>query len=202
MTTIENIATKRGVSTDAVKKQIKRKQLGNFSPTETLPKTVLTALYGSHSLAPIPKPKEPKRKEAIPKPKQKTKSHNFVKLLQVLPLPMLGAAASYGVYYFAAQFVPFPVAIFEAAAFELTYIGLASMKGLSDRQSKYAQRVAIGAVIVSVIYNTLAGAIHQDETILKDLSGFYFWLIAIVHGAPLAILAYFVSDLIFKDRRK
>lgn len=131
-------------------------------------------------------------------------------ILPVLPLPMLGLAASYGVYYFALQFAPQFVAIGEAAAFELTYIGLAAMKNLTDRQAVVARRVSLGAVAVSVIYNTFAGVIHFRPDILTDLVGeggflnidpALLWIVAIIHGSPMAILAFFVADLIFHQKK-
>lgn len=118
-------------------------------------------------------------------------------VLPVLPLPMLGLAASYGVYFFSRQFVPGWVAISEAAAFELTYIGLSVLRGLSPNDRHRADQVARGAVFVSVIYNSLAAAIHQQPDLLKDLAIYWFWIVSTVQGAPLAILAYLVADLLF-----
>lgn len=126
----------------------------------------------------------------------------LINLLPVLPLPMLGLAASYGVYLFASQFVPTFVAVAEAAAFELIYIGLAALKGLSEERRKLARRVSIGAVIVSVIYNTLAGAIELRSDLLLNLHEVFFWVICIIHGAPLAVLAFYVSDLLFHAKDK
>lgn len=132
------------------------------------------------------------------KPAAKAKSKITLReVLALLPLPMLGLAASYGVFYFADYFVPAWVAIAEAAAFELTYIGLAALQGLTDKQRSYATKVSLGAVAVSIIYNSLAGALHQDPQILKNLPLVWFWIVAILHGAPLAILAYLVADLLF-----
>lgn len=116
-------------------------------------------------------------------------------VLARLPLPMLALAASYGVYRFAAMFVPVWVAIVQAAAFELVYIGLAVVR-LDDRQQKRAQAISIGAVIVSMAYNTLDGLFHRRPELLAapDL-----WLdvsLALLHGVPLALLAYLVADLL------
>ena len=150
------------------------------------------------------KPRE--KAQAQPKPAR----IDWKVILPVLPLPMLGLAASYGVYYFALQFAPQFVAIGEAAAFELTYIGLAAMKNLTDRQAVVARRVSLGAVAVSVIYNTFAGVIHFRPDILTSLVGeggflnidpVLLWIVAIIHGSPMAILAFFVADLIFHQKK-
>lgn len=129
---------------------------------------------------------------------EKTKGRvDWREVIAILPLPMLGLAASYGVYFFAVQFVPIPVAIIEAAGFECTYIGLSVLRGLDDKQRQAARYVSIGAVCVSVIYNSIAGAIHLQPDLLADLPNVWFIALVIVHGAPLAILTYFVADLIF-----
>lgn len=146
---------------------------------------------------------------------------DWAKFFAFLPLPMLGLAASYGVYFFASYFVPQAVAIGEAAAFELTYIGIASLKDLSPNNKRRALRIAYYAVFVSVVYNTLAGALHLNPEILQGLQGtitwieelgqdgqalgtyqasniggvILFWVIALVHGVPPATLAYQVADL-------
>lgn len=120
----------------------------------------------------------------------------FRRILSVLPLPMLGLAASYGVYHFAANFAPDWVAIAEASAFELTYIGLAALEGLSKEQKERASFVARGAVAVSIIYNSIAGALYLDPQLFEDLGRFAFWSVSILHGVPLAVLAYLVADLV------
>jgi len=117
-------------------------------------------------------------------------------LLARLPLPMLALAASYGVYSFAALFVPFWVAVVQAAAFELTYIGLAVVQGLDNAGRRRATLISVGAVVTSVLYNTLAGLFHRNTELLASLP---FWgecLLAVLHGAPLAWVAYLVSDLL------
>lgn len=134
-------------------------------------------------------------------PSKRSGSDRLIAILPILPLPMLGLAASYGVYFFASQFAPFWVAVGEAAAFELTYIGLSAMKNLTDKQQVVARRVSVGAVVVSVVYNSIAGVIHYDPGIIESLSGIWLWVVAVVHGAPLAILAYFVADLIFHQKK-
>ncbi len=203
MQTIRQIAANQNVQPPSLQKKLKRHDIGNFGIDDILPQPVIDFLTtgANGKLNGTVAPKIVDRPATATKPTKLGRKMDFLKVLQVLPLPMLGLAASYGVYFFASQFVPVPVAIVEACAFELTYIGLASMNGLSEKQRVYARRVSVLAVTVSVIYNTLAGAIHQEPTIITELPKVWFWLVAIVHGAPLAILAYFVSDLIFHQKR-
>jgi hypothetical protein len=117
-------------------------------------------------------------------------------LLARAPLPMLALAASYGVYSFALLFVPFWVAIIQAAAFELTYIGLSVTQGLSAGQRKRASGIASGAVVASIVYNTLAGWFHRQPDLLSAASPIAWLMFAILHGAPLAWVAYLVADLL------
>lgn len=121
---------------------------------------------------------------------------NWRGLLAVLPLLMLALAASYGVYSFNLLFVPMWVALVSAAAFELTYTGLAVMQGLDARQRRRAALVSVGAVIVSVLYNTLAGLFHRRPDVLAGLPLGVEAVLAILHGAPLAWVAFLVADLL------
>jgi hypothetical protein len=117
-------------------------------------------------------------------------------VLARLPLPMLALAASYGVYSFALLFVPPWVAITQAAAFELTYVGLAVTQELTDPQRKRATGISIGAVAASIIYNTLAGWFHAQPQLLEHATAIAWLCLAILHGAPLAWVAYLVADLL------
>lgn len=116
-------------------------------------------------------------------------------LVARLPLPMLALAASYGVFRFASMFVPTWVAIVQAAAFELVYIGLAVVR-LSDGQRRRAIAISVGAVVVSMIYNTLDGLFHLRPSLLVDSPLWLHIVLSILHGVPLALLAYLVSDLL------
>jgi hypothetical protein len=109
---------------------------------------------------------------------------------------MLALAASYGVYSFALLFVPAPVAIVQAAAFELTYVGLAVLIGLDERQRGRAGLISIGAVVVSILYNSLAGFFHRRPDALAELAWWADGILSALHGAPLALVAYFVADLL------
>ena len=132
----------------------------------------------------------------------KAKAFDWDLVREVVPalsLPMLGLAASYGVYFFAVQFLPTFIAVVEAASFELIYIGLAMIKVNKD-QEKFARYVSQGAVGVSILYNSIAYAIHLRPDLLLDLDLVMMWILSVVHGAPLAILAYLVSDLLFHSK--
>ncbi len=109
---------------------------------------------------------------------------------------MLALAASWGVYSFAALYVPEPVAIIQAAAFELTYIGLAVTRDLDDRQRRRATAISVGAVVVSILYNSLDGLFHRNPVWLSGLPWYAEVIGAVLHGAPLAAVAYFVADLL------
>jgi len=113
-----------------------------------------------------------------------------------LPLPMLALAASYGVYSYALLFAPPWVAVAQAAAFELTYIGLAVSPGFDLAQRKRATMISIGAVAASVIYNTLAGWFHAQPQLLANANATAWLCLAVLHGAPLAWVAYLVADLL------
>lgn len=151
---------------------------------------------------PKPEPKEdpkppikyPPRQPRFPAQEQRSPL-NWRSILPVLPLPMLGLAASYGVFLFASKFVPIWVAVVEAAGFELVYIGLSAMIGLSEDNRRRANLISLGAVAVSITYNALAGAIEMQPDLLQDLPVVWFWLVSFIHGAPLALLAYAVADL-------
>jgi hypothetical protein len=121
---------------------------------------------------------------------------NWRGVLAGLPLPMLALAASYGVYSFALLFVPAWVAIIQAAAFELTYVGLAVLIGLDGEQRRRAGLISYGAVGVSIIYNSMAGFFHRQADALAALPWWGDAILSALHGAPLALVAYFVADLL------
>lgn len=122
--------------------------------------------------------------------------NNWRAILSRAPLPMLALAASWGVYSFAAYYVPMWVAVVQAAAFELTYIGLAITRGLTDEQRRRATSISIGAVVVSVLYNSIDGFFVRNPTMLVGLPWWGEAIGAALHGAPLAIVAYLVADLL------
>ena len=116
-------------------------------------------------------------------------------VLAVLPLPMLALAASYGVYEFSRLFVPQWVALVQAAAFETTYVGLAVVQVQSDQRVR-ARWISLGAVVVSICYNTLAGLFHREPALLEAAPLWANVALALLHGAPLAWVAFLVADLL------
>jgi hypothetical protein len=119
-------------------------------------------------------------------------------VLSRAPLPMLALAASHGVYSYNLLFVPVWVALVSAATFELTYCGLSVVRLTADQQPR-ARRIATSAVVVSVIYNTLAGLFHRRPDLLAGLPLGLDVTLAILHGLPLAIVAYSVAHLLLHD---
>lgn len=128
------------------------------------------------------------------------KRYNWRNILARLPLPTLALAAAWGVGSFAALFVPLPIAIIQAAAFELTYLGLAIVEVPERVRRRRATRISLSAVAVSVVYNSAAGYFHRNPQALIGLSFPEELALAVAHGAPLAIVAYLVADLLFHTR--
>lgn len=126
---------------------------------------------------------------------------NFLKthwreIISRASLPLLTLGAMYGVYSFSVLFVPDLVAIVIAGAFELVYVGLAIATDLDDKQRQKAKWISLGAVAVSVSYNWAAGILHTTPGLFGQLDSFAHWILAGLHGAPLAVLAYLVADLL------
>jgi hypothetical protein len=121
---------------------------------------------------------------------------NWRGFFAVLPLPMLGLAASYGVFRFALVFVPAWVAIITASSFEFVYIGLAVYNKFTAAQRREALHISLGAVAVSVLYNALDGVFHRRPWLLDGMPWWGDVLLALVHGLPLAVLAFLVSRLV------
>lgn len=111
-------------------------------------------------------------------------------------LPMLALAASYGVYQYALLYVPGWVAFVQAAAFELTYLGLAVARNVDTHR---ARRISAGAVVTSIIYNTLAGLFHRVPLASFALPIHGELAFAALHGLPLAWVAYLVADLMLHE---
>lgn len=114
------------------------------------------------------------------------------------PLPMLALAASYGVYQFNLLFTPVWVALVSAAAFELTYVALAFTPTDDTKRATY---VSIAAVVVSVLYNVLAALFVRRPEMLVGTPWYGDVLLATLHGAPLAIMAYNVAALLLHSQR-
>jgi len=134
---------------------------------------------------------------------------NWRETIAFSALVLLATSASYGVYVFSLLFVPHIFALVTACAFEATYIGL-GVAQLRGEQRIHAHYISVAAVAVSVAYNTIAALIHLFPTgvatILAALATatggalFGLWFLVIIfsllHGVPLAVTAYFLSNLI------
>jgi hypothetical protein len=110
----------------------------------------------------------------------------------------LGLSASFGVYQFGLLYVPWYVSLITAAAFELTYVGLSVITIRNSQERDKATWVARGAVFVSVAYNVISGYLHRNP-----ITRFDWWLeivFALLHGAPLAIVAYALATLLLHSR--
>ena len=116
-------------------------------------------------------------------------------ILARAPLPMLALAASYGVWSFNLLFVPAWVAFVSAAAFEATYVGLAVAR-VSDHDRKRAALIAASAVAVSVLYNVASGLFHRRPELLDNPPLWLDGALAVMHGLPLAVVAYAVASLL------
>ena len=114
-------------------------------------------------------------------------------LLRAVPLLMLASSAAYGVAMFQALFVPWYVAWLSAAAFECTYAFLAFLRTPDTRRAMWLSLAAVG---VSVVYNTLSSLFHIRPALLVDRPLWSDVVLAVLHGAPLAIVAYAVASLL------
>lgn len=134
---------------------------------------------------------------------------NWRETIAFIALVLLATSASYGVFVFSLLFVPYTFALVAAGAFEATYIGLGVAR-LKGEQRIHAGYISGAAVAVSVIYNTIAAIVHLFPSgvgallaALTTASGvalFGLWFVVIIfallHGAPLAVTAFFLSNLI------
>lgn len=208
--TLAGIAEQKGVKVSALIKKLRRggKEVPDEN-TELSPEliTFLTTdrrKVNTEKVKPSVRPITPKKNK---KPSKGFKisfpKTEWKKVVPVLPLPMLGLAASWGVYHFSVHFVPPLVAVAESMGFELVYIGLAFTKSLREDLRNRVLKVSLSAVGVSVIYNSISAALYaktggdmeQSRIIIKTIHPILFWLLAIGHGAPLAVLGFFVADL-------
>ena len=113
--------------------------------------------------------------------------------IRATPLLMLASSAAYGVAMFQSLFVPWYIAWLSAAAFECTYAFLAFLRTPDTRRAIWLSRTAVG---VSVVYNTLSSLFHIRPTLLVDRPLWSDVVLAALHGAPLAIVAYAVASLL------
>ena len=223
--TVKEYAKSLGVSVITVRRAIKsynfslpnpeiREKQGDYSGAEILP--------GFEEWAKInwpkwfdkkdkpkqsPKPLHPPKEDSVEdthtkKPFAKT----LMAILPYLPLPMFGLAASYGVYHFASLFMPPFFAVIVAGGFECTYIGIAALE-LREHELKRGQRVALQAVIVSMIYNFMSAGItiigkDQPQEVIASLHWIAQVILFLLHGLPIAWLCYEVAKLILHKNQK
>ena len=124
-------------------------------------------------------------------------------ILPYLALIALGLSASYGVFQFSLLYVPVAMAYVTAAAFELTYIGLAVVP-LADKESKgKAVWVAQAAVLVSVAYNVISGFMHRNPVAPTSWDRWGVEIaLSLIHGLPLASVGYLLSTLILHNMKE
>lgn len=120
------------------------------------------------------------------------KKHNIAAIVALL---LLAFTASYGVYTFQLLFVPWWIAFISAASFEATYIGLA-LAELTQASKKRAMIISLAAVAVSITYNSLSAFFQLSPEMLNERYVVLNGVLAVLHGLPLALVAYFVADLI------
>lgn len=134
---------------------------------------------------------------------------NWRESIAFIALVLLATSAAYGVFLFALLFVPPLFALIAAGAFEATYIGLGVARLVGD-QRIHAQYISASAVAVSILYNTIVGVLHllaltpamifAGMATATGMALFGLWVLvlffALLHGVPLALTAYFLSDLI------
>lgn len=118
----------------------------------------------------------------------------------IIALLLLAFTASYGVYTFQLLFVPWYIALASAASFEATYIGLA-LALITTANRKRAAIISIAAVVVSITYNSVSALFHLDPTLLQQTTLWLNSMLAILHGMPLALVAYCVADLIIHQQQ-
>lgn len=113
------------------------------------------------------------------------------KYITVLPIALLALSASYGIYSFSLLFVPWYIAGITALAFELTYCTLVFI------DSAKVKPVSIMAVIVSVLWNVGHSmfVLYPASVEMIYNSLLLSFVISVIHGLPLATLAYLVAEV-------
>lgn len=126
---------------------------------------------------------------------------NFGVVMIRLSIFSMGTRASWGVFSFSALLDPLPLAIIEACSLELIYIGL-TFAPVDDDGKKNVLWVSASALFVSVLYNVLASAHQQSPGIFENLDSWLFWVMAFLHGSPMAILNFVTLFVIFDHIKK
>lgn len=92
----------------------------------------------------------------------------FRRVLAMAPTPMLGFASSYGVFAYNQLLTPSWVAVIMAAAYEVTYVGIAAYTALSNDQLGRGQRIAKIAASISFLQNAIAAMFY----IMPEIVGY------------------------------
>jgi hypothetical protein len=115
-------------------------------------------------------------------------------LIANIPLALLALPASYGAARFSEKVYQEPVNWILGGAFESAYTGAIFF---AQKKSRSIFMVTVAsAVICGVIYNTLWAA--TTDTLLDNQFWAIRWLIALIHGAPLSVLAFAYAMLMHK----
>ena len=115
-------------------------------------------------------------------------------LIANVPLALLALPASYGAARFSEKVYQEPVNWVLGGAFESAYTGAIFF---AQKKSRYIFMLTVAsAVICGVIYNTLWAA--TTDTLLDNQFWAIRWLIALIHGAPLSVLAFAYAMLMHK----
>jgi hypothetical protein len=169
--------------------EYKSKRKGRAVATNVAARQILSSLSGQ-DVAKATAIKHSAPAEAEPR------QRDWADYLALAPLPILGLVASYGVFSFAAMFVPMGMAVVEAVSFEAIYIALAAIQGLNDAQQERAKKVSIGALIVSALYGSLAAVFHLSPVIRETMPLAGEISMAVLHGVPVPLLAYHMANLL------
>lgn len=126
----------------------------------------------------------------------KTRSWDWGKIVPMAAMLTLSFGASVGVYVIMRQFAGPIVSAINASSFELTYLGLALADKNTAKARQLATNVSIGAVIVSILMNVSAGLLIKYPALAGSTNIAWVIYLAVLHGVPLALLAYFMAALI------
>lgn len=128
-------------------------------------------------------------------------SWTTAEIVAVLPLPLVGLVAAYGVWSLAGYFVPAWMQWVEAVAIESVYISLAALTNINAEQKELAKRVSFGALAISVVYGSLAACFHTMPNLYESFNLAGKIALAVLHGAPFPLIAYSISNLLLHRKK-
>ena len=114
--------------------------------------------------------------------------------------PDAGAGRQLGRSLFAALYVPWRSRSSKRPRFELTYYRSGDPRDMTDAQRRRATGISIGAVVVSVPKQLDRRFFCAQPALLAGLPPWAEAIGAVLHGAPLAVVAYLVADLLLPQR--